>query len=341
MHGSCRGRAVLPASVSADAAVAYRRLSERPSHTLWPRPNLASSAEPTYLVGKLAHADRLGQVAVEARAEEPLAVALHSERRQRYNGNRRSLSVLLQSAQDIAALHIRKPDVHEDDVWGFERGELQCVFPGSRLQRPKPCVAKDVAREPEVPIVVVDDQDKLAHAVSLCEIGSSKWNVLPSPTTLSSHSRPPCSSTKRRASGRPRPVPSSPLPAWRNASKIRSASCAAIPGPVSATATSTFPSRRSADTSTTPPAGVNFTALERRLKTTCRSFRSSASSVISAGSTVSRSSTPRRAAVSALTVTPLSSTVRSETGESSSSIRPDSTLARSRRSLMSASRWCP
>jgi hypothetical protein len=40
MHGSCRGRAVSRASVSADAAVAYRRLSERPSHTLWPRARL-------------------------------------------------------------------------------------------------------------------------------------------------------------------------------------------------------------------------------------------------------------------------------------------------------------
>ncbi len=60
-----------------------------------------------------------------------------------------------------------------------------------------------------------------------------------------------------------------------------------MPGPVSATAISTWPSSSRAETSTRPPAGVNLTAFDRRLKTIWRTRRPSALIVISSGSVVS------------------------------------------------------
>ena len=58
---------------------------------------------------------------------------------------------------------------------------------------------------------------------------------------------------------------------------------AAMPGPVSVTETRTSPSTRAAATSTVPPAGVNFTAFESRLKITCTIRRSSPMTVSTSG----------------------------------------------------------
>src|SRR5207302_1319903 len=82
-------------------------------------------------------------------------------------------------------------------------------------------------------------------------------------------------STSFRERGRPSPVPSARLPsvACLNSSKIVSSSSGAMPGPVSATAISTWPSSSRAETSTRPSAGVNLTALDTRLKTIWRTRR--------------------------------------------------------------------
>ena len=67
-------------------------------------------------------------------------------------------------------------------------------------------------------------------------------NVLPTPTSLSSHMRPPMRPTMRRHSVRPRPVPScveAPRPPCSNDSKIRSRSSCAMPTPVSVTVIAT------------------------------------------------------------------------------------------------------
>ena len=72
------------------------------------------------------------------------------------------------------------------------------------------------------------------------------------PTSLSHQIRPPCISTKRFESARPRPVPSRCLARPRSAGtpRIRSRSSAAMPGPESATETVTSPFRCVALTST-------------------------------------------------------------------------------------------
>ena len=112
-----------------------------------------------------------------------------------------------------------------------------------------------------------------------------------------------------------------------------------MPGPVSATETSTSPLTCAALTPTAPPAGVNFTAFESRLKITCLIRRSSPSTTSTSGSAASSTSTPSLVARSRTITTPRSSASRSENGATSSSICPASTLDRSRTSLISASRW--
>ena len=90
---------------------------------------------------------------------------------------------------------------------------------GRRLDRRVAVVAQDVAHELHVLLVVLDDQDRLHRsALALTSVslrppratrsGRIKAKVEPRPGALSTRIVPPCSSTKRLASDRPRPVPS-------------------------------------------------------------------------------------------------------------------------------------
>ena len=114
-----------------------------------------------------------------------------------------------------------------------------------------------------------------------------------------------------------------------------------MPGPVSATETLTSPLTCVAHTSTEPPAGVNFTAFESRLKITCLMRRSSPATTSTSAFGASVTCTPSRVARSRTIATPRSSAPCNENGASSSSTCPASTLERSSTSLMSESRWFP
>ena len=109
--------------------------------------------------------------------------------------------------------------------------------------------------------------------------GMANPKVLPDPTSDSSQSRPSKSSTIRRDRVRPSPVPSSRAtprpPCWKD-SKMRSRSSGGMPTPVSVTVTTSSSATARASTSTRPPSGVNLTALESRLSTTCLNRSSSA-----------------------------------------------------------------
>src|SRR5438105_530400 len=217
---------------------------------------ISLAQEAPHLVGKLAHADRLCEVTVEALGEEPLLVAAHRRRRQGHDGDPAGPRVLLEQLESRRAADVRHPDVHED-----ERGEVllreRDAFEAARcLEGVEAGELEHVAGELPVVLVVVDDQDQLTHGSS-CRIGRVKRKVLPWPRVLSAQSRPPWSSTSLRESGSPSPVPSACFPslACSNCSKIVSSSSAAIPGPVSATATSTCPSVVRAEMSIRPSAG--------------------------------------------------------------------------------------
>jgi hypothetical protein len=95
--------------------------------------------------------------------------------------------------------------------------------------------------------LVVDDQDRLpaiggnGRAPPLrrpargTTTGSSSRNVAPCPTSLSTVMVPPCSSSVRRQSDRPSPVPSPGGLVVKKGSKIRACTAAGIPGPLSFT----------------------------------------------------------------------------------------------------------
>ena len=168
--------------------------------------------------------------------------------------------------------------------------------------------------------------------------------MLPTPTLLSSHMRPPSSSTRRLERVRPRPVPSSrelPRPPCWNDSKIRCWSASGTPMPLSVTVMSTSAPRRRARTTTEPPAPVNLTALVIRLSTICLS-RSTSECTTSMSSATSRErSTPWVAARSRSIAAASSRRDRRSIDEYSRAIFPASIFERSRISLRSSSRWRP
>ena len=90
-----------------------------------------------------------------------------------------------------------------------------------------------------------------------------------------------------------------------------------------------------------PPSGVNFTALDRRFSITCLIFRSSATNSPSRGVHLELRSMPWRAARSRTSMSVSCIAWGRSKRASSSSIRPASTLERSRMSLISESRCRP
>src|SRR5687768_15459621 len=148
-----------------------------------------------------------------------------------------------QAPEDLLAGEVRQLDVKQDQVRAVLPGQGQPL--GARLGL-LGAVALDleqVAGELQVLLVVLHDQDQLAghqpapiprriSAPASRPCGRLRVKVLPTPTVLSAHNRPPCSSTNFFASASPRPVPSafaSAPPTWRNSSKTRGRSPGAMP----------------------------------------------------------------------------------------------------------------
>ena len=157
---------------------------------------------------------------------------------------------------------------------------------GRRLERAVPGRLQDVAEQLHARLVVLDDEDLLAGHGYAGLAGSVNTNVLPLPSSLSTQIRPPWSSTSRFESARPSPVPSrcaTPAsPCW-NSSKIRSRSSRRDAGAgIGHRDPHLAVDLRRAHVDA-PPAGVNFTAFESRLKITCRIRRSSPSTTSTSG----------------------------------------------------------
>ena len=156
--------------------------------------------------------------------------------------------------------------------------------------------------------------------------------------------RPPCSSTSRFESASPRPVPSRCCDPGVGLLELLEDALVILGGDAGAGVRDRDPDLavdpRRRCTSTDPPAGVNFTAFESRLKID-----------LPDPALVARRRRRRRriggerhldavlVARSRTITTPRSSASRSENGAISSSTCPASTLDRSRTSLMSESRW--
>src|SRR5439155_3716184 len=271
--------------------------------------------------GELIDVDRLGEIAVESRLTEALPVALHRLCRDGEHRDRGGAPVHPQPAQRLRAVHVRQADVHQHQrrtVLGRQRQRLAA---GRCLQRPISGRLKHVPKQLHVPCVVLDHEDLVASHRYAGGPGRVNTNVLPFPGSLSTQIRPPCSSTRRFESASPSPVPSPcslPAAACWNSSKIRAWSAGAIPGPVSATETRTSPSTRAALTSTAPPGGVNLTAFQSRLRTTCLTRRSSPVTMSSPGADASETRTLPLLACSPTTTSSRSSAAGSEKGATSS-----------------------
>src|SRR5215203_598702 len=207
-------------------------------------------AVPPDRVHELEHVDRLRDVTIEAGLEEPLAVASHRLRRQREHGHPRVAVVSADPVQRLDAVNPGQLHVHQDQVGRVLRGQRDGLLAGRRLDWCVSLRLENVAEQLHVLLVVLDDEDPFGgHQRDFRGIVNAK--VLPAPAWLSTQMRPPCSSTSRRDSASPRPVPSGRGPScsacW-NSSKIRSWSSGAMPGPSSLTATVMTPLSRTAET---------------------------------------------------------------------------------------------
>ena len=118
------------------------------------------------------------------------------------------------------------------------------------------------------PKAIVAASWAVTDAGSVGPTGSVKRKVLPSERRFRPRGGRRGAPDELPGEGRPSPVPSARLPsvACLNSWKIVSSSSGAMPGPVSATAISTWPSSSRAETSTRPSAGVNLTALDSEVE---------------------------------------------------------------------------
>ena len=142
---------------------------------------------------------------------------------------------------------------HADGVVAVGDVHAVLLLPSSPRGRagPRPAAASARSRDP-------------ASARS----GSHSTNVLPTPSSLKSATRPSCASTTCRAMARPSPWP--PVRPFDsggrpNRSKTHPRSSSAIPGPSSRTASQAHPLRDPEATVTSLPPGARRTAFDRRL----------------------------------------------------------------------------
>ena len=185
---------------------------------------------------------------------------------------------------------------------------------------------------------------------------------MPAPGALVIVISPPISSARRRQITRPRPVPPKrrvvPTPACVKGWKSSSWTSAAMPMPVSRTASSMrWPAADSSSTRTVtsmPPTSVNFTALERKLLRIWRSRIGSPTSAGASSASISAdSSSPLIDAVCTKLFTAASTSSRSPIVTGSMSSLPASIFEKSRTSPMivmsdcaelcdvsSIPRWC-
>src|SRR5207249_3991818 len=130
-------------------------------------PSLVSTAAsgsrqvPPDLVRELADPDRLLEVAVEAVGEKPLAVALHRRGGECDHADRGRALVLTQLPHRLSPLHVGHADVHQDEIGAVFDSEGEPLDTARGFERSEPCELENVAREPPVLLVVVDDQDQL------------------------------------------------------------------------------------------------------------------------------------------------------------------------------------
>src|SRR5262249_49214775 len=216
----------------------------------------------------------LRHVRVAAGLEGLHVVAGERVRRHHDEWDGTKIGVRFDPAGRLVAVEAGGLGVHEDEIGALRRRHPHPVLPGLRLDQLEAGLGQEEAQDAPVLLVVLHDQDPLAHAGATwrsTRTGSVNRKVEPRPSADSTQIRPPCISTMRFAIARPRPVPpffrAVELSACWNSSKILTWSASEIPGPVSATETTKWPSEAVPPTRPSP-ASVNLMALPTRFRST-------------------------------------------------------------------------
>ena len=212
---------------------------------------------------QIALTDWLGEVRRDSQPRQPAVFFVPLARRQQQHRQRTMTRIPPELFDDLQPVHPRHVEIEQDDAEriaivtggdGVER--LRSGLDADRRQAP---LAKDVFEQTPVGRVVVHDQH--GHAWRQIQIDARrascrrrlrsdsgaatgvsvtvKWNVLPTPTVLSSQRRPPIIVTSCEQIARPRPVPPYCLvvepSACLNGSKITRCLSFGMPMPLSAT----------------------------------------------------------------------------------------------------------
>jgi hypothetical protein len=121
----------------------------------------------------------------------------------------------------------RELNVHEDHIGMLRGSGAQRLLAVADLEDLESSMAKEIAKDPSIVLLVLDHQNAFGHACPNCcstSTGTSRKNVEPQPDSDSTQIRPPCIATMSRAIDRPSPVPPFglvvELSACRNSSKI-------------------------------------------------------------------------------------------------------------------------
>src|SRR6516162_1956635 len=148
----------------------------------------------------------------------------------------------LDTTSRLVAVEKRKLNVHKDHIGMLRGSGAQRLLAVADLEDLESSMAKEIAKDPPIVLLVLDNKNAFGHASPTCcstSTGTSRKNVEPVPSFDSTQIRPPCIATIRRAIDRPSPVPPFglvvELSACWNSSKILVWSAGSMPGPVSRT----------------------------------------------------------------------------------------------------------
>ena len=118
----------------------------------------AAPAVPAHLVGKRGDVDRLLEIAVKTRRQEPVAApgrGRGAERDDRYTSSFRAAAKL---ACHVLSVHVGKPEVEENQVWAALGCDGDRFVAPAGLERPKPGRAKHFPGELPILVAVIDDE---------------------------------------------------------------------------------------------------------------------------------------------------------------------------------------
>src|SRR5262249_43738775 len=112
--------------------------------------------------------------AVERVGEKALAVAFHGRGGECAHADPGRALVLPQPPHRLGSAQVGHADVHQNQIGAAFDGEGETLDAAGGFERAEPCELENIAREPPVLVVVVDDQDQL---IGHGDTSSSTWTL--------------------------------------------------------------------------------------------------------------------------------------------------------------------